>query len=219
MIDIVAVKERARRIDPLAYETLLVDLGPTFKRRIEQRREAAMKLARIELAEEVGPTDADVKFVEKPRHYSFDDIERMRTAIRGNPALEGTRTNPFTDSRNREADAVEIREALLRTYMANGTTVEELEEAKRLEWVRISERKAERKAKRLEQIEEAEKTAAVFPFTSFASRGRWSRGGGTVPRETDLSITDELMCGVPLSEHWRRIVQSRVASVLTRILR
>lgn len=221
------IRERAQLIDPdcwLSYSGQSVHI----KRRIEARRNLALDLARKELAGERDESYPDKGLRTKTTEhtvgsvsekiteefgarYSVQDIERMRTAIRGNPALTGrVRSHGYSGSDSGALIYLAEKhvEELLRTYMTNGTTPAELEAARELEWKHIEAKTVTRKAMRAVAEDRNSKGGDNLDFIC-----------GDTLKEMSVAAANEIAAGLPLDGSLLSVIKSRVKNLAIRLAR
>lgn len=138
-------KARARELDKECWDSYS-GKPVAFKQYMEGRRNLSLEQAR---KEEDKPYHEPKPEDRIQVRYSCDEIARMRKAISRSPSLAMRRAF-YQDRKPGESD--HTVEDKLRTYMLNGTTPAELEEAADAEWEAIKLRRAEREAEKAHEI-------------------------------------------------------------------
>ena len=216
------IKHRARTIDPACWKSYSGDKRTKAQQAsiAQARRDILKELLGFEVrgvddaslaifletAEKFGPAlralaRRSETMKEYGAKYSVSDIDRMRTAIRGNPAISCRFNNGSTDSERHVEDK-------LRTYMTNGTTPEELEAAKATEWEHISARQVTRKMMAEVARDRDAKGSDDIDFL---------RGQPMVALSE--AAAEEVLAGVPLDMDRLDIIKSRIRKLAFRLMR
>ena len=184
------VMARAREIDPCCWKSYS-----------GSSRTDAQDAAVAQAAHEIA-----VERRREPARYSVFDLDRMRKAIRGNPAL----CSAFHEHREKRIEDV------LRTFMLNGTTPAELEAAQVEQWEIIKARREARQAEvRRRDMMEA---ARVTVLDSSKWTGRPDQVQVELTNETPHITAAKLTADLPMTLLDRVRLRSRSENAIREII-